>query len=61
MIKNLLFKFRNFVRESIRVYKVTKKPSRQEFMAIVKVSAIGIAIIGLIGFVINIIWTLIKP
>lgn len=58
---DLWLRFKNFVRESIRVYKVTKKPSWQEFMTTVKVSAIGIAIIGLIGFIINILWALLKP
>jgi protein translocase SEC61 complex gamma subunit len=32
---------------------VTKKPSKFEFKTIVKVSALGIAIIGLIGFIIQ--------
>lgn len=41
-----------FCRESARVLKVTKKPDREEFKTIVKVSALGMAIIGLIGFLV---------
>jgi len=37
------------------VLKVTKKPNMEEFKTIVKVSGLGIAIIGLLGFMINII------
>ena len=49
----VLTKLKRFGLECIRVLKVTKKPSGMEFKAIVKVSALGIAIIGLIGFVIQ--------
>lgn len=50
---NFRQKFRNFCVECRRVLKVTKKPSRDEFKNIVKVTGIGILIIGLIGFVIH--------
>lgn len=48
-------KFKNFVRESKRVLIVTKKPNRDEYKTIVKVSGLGIIIIGLIGFLIQMI------
>lgn len=51
-IKENLIKLKNFWHECVRVLKVTKKPTNVEFKAIVKVSALGIAIIGLIGFLI---------
>jgi len=41
------------LREWQRVLRVTKKPDKVEFKMIVKVSALGIAIIGLLGFVIQ--------
>jgi protein transport protein SEC61 subunit gamma-like protein len=50
----------NFIKECIRVFKITKKPQSLEFKSIVKVTGIGILIIGLIGFIINITWQLIK-
>ena len=39
-----------FAAECIRVLKVTKKPTSVEFKTIVKVSALGIVIIGFMGF-----------
>ncbi len=46
-------KFKEFITECRRVLKVTKKPSRDEFKTIVKISGVGILIIGLIGFLIH--------
>ncbi|HLC49923.1 MAG: protein translocase SEC61 complex subunit gamma [Nanoarchaeota archaeon] len=39
--------------ECIRVLKITKKPNAYEFKTIVKVSGLGILVIGLIGFLIQ--------
>lgn len=50
----------NFIKESKRVFKITKKPEKLEFKNIVKVTGIGILIIGSIGFIIHIIWQSIK-
>ena len=36
-----------------RVWYILKKPTREEFEQVAKVSAIGIAIIGVIGFLIS--------
>ena len=55
MMKGYWIKFKEFLSESARVLRVTKKPGKEEFKAIVKVSGIGILIIGFIGFVIFII------
>ena len=48
-------KFKRFLVECKRVLRVTKKPDSFEFKTIVKVSGLGMAIIGLIGFVIQIV------
>ncbi len=53
-------KLKSFILESIRVFKITKKPSGTEFKTIVKVSALGIAIIGLLGFLIQTSFQLLK-
>ncbi|WP_295618936.1 protein translocase SEC61 complex subunit gamma [uncultured Methanobrevibacter sp.] len=45
----------DFIKQSKRVLKVAKKPDREEYLDFSKVTAIGIAIIGLIGFIIFII------
>lgn len=47
------YRIRSFLQESARVLKVTKKPDSIEFKTIVKVAGIGILIIGLIGFAIQ--------
>ncbi|MBT5274367.1 protein translocase SEC61 complex subunit gamma [Candidatus Woesearchaeota archaeon] len=39
-------------REYRRVLSITKKPAMDEFKAIVKVTGLGMAVIGLVGFTI---------
>ena len=46
-------KLKRFIVECRRVLRVTKKPDSFEFKTIVKVSGLGIAIIGLMGFLIQ--------
>ena len=46
---------KSFINECARVLKVTKKPTKDEYKAIVKVSGLGILIIGLLGFVIQLV------
>ena len=48
------------LREYARVLKITKKPDRQEFTSIVKITGLGTIIIGLVGFAIFIIVELFK-
>jgi len=50
-------KFKSFIIESKRVYKITKRPSPEEFKIIVKVTSIGILLIGLLGFIVHIVAT----
>jgi len=54
MIKKLLEKLKAFIMECRRVLRVTKKPTKDEFKTIVKVSGIGILLIGLVGFIIQV-------
>jgi protein transport protein SEC61 subunit gamma and related proteins len=49
-------KIKSFFHECIRVFKVTKKPSMDEFKIIVKVSGIGMLLIGIIGFIVQVVW-----
>ncbi|MBI2105401.1 protein translocase SEC61 complex subunit gamma [Candidatus Woesearchaeota archaeon] len=58
--QTLISRLKSFVLESRRVFRITKKPTMVEFKAIVKVSSIGIALIGIIGFIIQILWRLAK-
>ena len=45
----------SFFGECARVLKITKKPTMMEFKTIVKVSGIGILVIGLLGFIVQMI------
>ena len=55
----LIQKAKNFFNESMRVLKITKKPDAAEYKTVVKVSGLGVAIIGLIGFTVTMIKQLI--
>ncbi len=44
---------KEFTKECKRVLTVTKKPNAQEFKTVVKISGIGILLIGFIGFLIH--------
>ena len=54
-------KFKSFINECLRVLRVTRKPDKIEFKTIVKVSGLGMIIIGLIGFMITMIKELVFP
>ena len=45
-------KVKRFITESMRVLRVIKKPSKEEYKSIVKVTSLGIAVIGAVGFII---------
>lgn len=49
---------RRFITQCARVMKITKKPDRAEFKTLVKVSGLGIAVIGATGFLLHVIWVL---
>ena len=49
---------KRFFLECRRVWQITRKPTTQEFRATVKVTGIGIVLIGLIGFLIHLLWQL---
>ena len=51
-------KFKAFVRECARVLKITKKPTKEEFKTISKVSGLGILVIGFIGFLVALVRSL---
>jgi protein transport protein SEC61 subunit gamma-like protein len=45
--------------EYIRVLKLTRKPTREEFSVIAKVAGAGILLVGFIGFIIYILITVV--
>ncbi|MDO8564261.1 MAG: protein translocase SEC61 complex subunit gamma [Nanoarchaeota archaeon] len=46
-------KIKSFILQSKRVWHVLKKPSKEEFLMVAKVSAIGILALGALGFIIS--------
>jgi protein transport protein SEC61 subunit gamma and related proteins len=52
---NLITKLKSFIEKCKRVWMVLKKPTKEEFRKIALVSAVGILVIGVIGFLISII------
>ena len=48
-------KLKSFYKECIRVFRITKKPTKDEFKAIVKVFGLGILLIGFIGFLVHVV------
>ena len=54
MLNKLWLKLKTFFAESKRVFIITKKPSKEEYKSILQVTAIGAALIGLIGAIIQI-------
>ncbi len=48
-------KIKRFYQECKRVIRITKKPDKEEFLMLVKVTGLGILIIGLVGFLIHMI------
>lgn len=51
----IIGKLKSFYEKSKRVWLVLKKPTRKEYEMVAKISAIGIVVLGLIGFLISII------
>jgi len=45
-------KLKAFIAKSKRVWLILKKPTRKEYEMVAKISAIGIAILGVVGFII---------
>jgi len=52
---SVFYKLKRFAIECRRVLTVTKKPTSYEYKTIVKVSGLGIMIIGLMGFILQMI------
>ncbi len=54
-LQNIVDGVQNFIMQSERVLNVTHKPRGQEYRQIAYITAIGMAVIGLTGFVISMI------
>lgn len=56
--KNIFQKTAEFWHKCVRVFKVARKPTSEEVKQVSKVSALGILAIGIIGFIIGLIYVL---
>lgn len=43
---------KKFIKETLRVLRITKRPDMLEYKTLLKVTGIGIGIVGIVGFVI---------
>lgn len=48
-------KIKTFTNQCVRVWHLMSKPSSYEFKTVAKVSALGLCLIGLLGFIITIV------
>jgi protein transport protein SEC61 subunit gamma and related proteins len=58
--RSIVSKLKSFATQSKRVFKVTKKPTNEELKVTVKVTGIGILLIGAVGFLIHLAWKLLS-
>ncbi|MGV8176531.1 MAG: protein translocase SEC61 complex subunit gamma [Candidatus Bilamarchaeaceae archaeon] len=50
---------KELLRRCLRVFVIAKKPDRDEYMRVAKVTGIGMIAIGLVGFVLSVAFSLI--
>ena len=50
--RTLSSKLKRFIKEAGRVLRITKKPNKEEYLTTVKVTGLGCAVIGAIGFIV---------
>ena len=57
-VKSMEFSIRETIRKYIRVLQVARKPGKDEFISTSKICALGILVIGFVGFAIFLIFIL---
>lgn len=50
-------KVKGFIDDSKRIFTISRKPTKEEFITMLKVTGIGIIIIGIIGFIVTLVFT----
>ncbi len=56
---NLVLKLKRQLKEFKRIIRISKKPSKDEFINIIKICGLGVLLIGSIGFTIQVIYQII--
>ena len=59
-LKSMWVKLKSFAIECKRVLILTKKPTKEEFRTIVKITGLGMILVGLIGFAMQVTLQLFK-
>ena len=49
-----------FFQNTRRIIKIANKPNRKDYLLVFKICAIGILILGVVSYVIQLIWTLVN-
>ncbi|WP_423792303.1 protein translocase SEC61 complex subunit gamma [Methanocaldococcus indicus] len=53
-IYRIIEDFKEFIEECKRVWLVLKKPTKDEYIQVAKVTAFGITLLGVIGYIIHV-------
>ncbi len=56
----LTTRLKSFIAQCIRVWHLLKKPDKEEYTTVAKVSAIGLGIVGAMGFLIGLLMAFLK-
>ena len=51
-------KIRSFLEDSRRIFTVSRKPDWSEYIAIIKITGLGIILIAIVGYIIILIFTI---
>ena len=52
-------RFKEFIQSTKRVLKIATKPSRKEYLLVFKICTIGIVVLGLVSYVLQLIFSII--
>jgi protein transport protein SEC61 subunit gamma-like protein len=61
MASEIMLKLKSFTSQCVRVWHLLRKPTKEEFVTVSKISAIGLGLIGVLGFLIAIIMNFVFP
>jgi len=54
----MIEKLKSFALKCTRVWHILRKPDKEEYIMVAKISALGILVIGLMGFLVSLIMNL---
>lgn len=58
---SLYERFLTFIQNSKRIIKIARKPSRKEYFTVFKICSIGLAVLGALSYVIQLIFSVAIP